>query len=115
MPTTDTLRVLRLFSFVALPIVSVPCLADEMTCAERIAQGSAAVVHVDPAVTVQIDLPARTHTEADDRRIFYKGGETRLPMKFPTTAGIFYVCAVLVQPGTDPDFHVVLKQLNDGN
>lgn len=96
---------------------SVASHADELRCADRIAQGSVAIVRVVPTETVRIDMPPGVHvgtdTFADARAtIFYKGGATDHPLTFATDQGRYEVCAVLAKSGEKPDQHVVLARRN---
>lgn len=96
---------------------SVASHADELRCADRIAQGSVAIVRVVPTETVRIDMPPGVNVGTDahtDARatIFYKGGVTDHPLSFATDQGRYEVCAVLAKSGEKPDQHVVLARRN---
>ncbi|ANJ76431.1 hypothetical protein A9Y76_27945 (plasmid) [Ralstonia insidiosa] len=97
--------------------LSVVSHAGEPRCAERIAQGTVAVVRVVPGMTVQIDLPPGAHVGNEERpdsgtKVYYKGGATQSPLIFPTNQGRYEVCAVLAKDGEQPDQHVVLSRRN---
>lgn len=102
---------------IAAMAISAASHAGELNCADRIAQGSVAVVRVIPTDTVQIDLPPGVHVGSGDlpdagTKIYYKGGATDRPLVFPMNNGRYEVCAVLVKSGEKPDQHVVLNRRN---
>ncbi|MBA9939335.1 hypothetical protein [Ralstonia insidiosa] len=105
----------QLYVFLTAATISVVTHAGEPRCADRIAQGSVVVIRVNPAETVQIDLPPGVHVGSDKHpdagtKVYYKGGATDLPLSFPTNEGRYEVCAVLAKSGEKADQHVVLTR-----
>lgn len=95
--------------------------AAELTCKQRMAQGSVVVIKVAPGHVTEVGVPdgeritglksSSTQTASEDGRFFlYTGGATRFPISIRTTDARYSICAVEAKPGVVADTVVSLSR-----